>query len=55
MRKEVEKLIPGMTLWENVHKELESEEMPYILEVDEIIWALDENEKTTIVEKRMQA
>ena len=47
----MEKLIPGMILWENVHEELESEKMPYILEVNEIIWALDENEKATIMEK----
>ena len=51
MSKEVEKTISEMTLWGDVHKELQSEKTPYILEVKEIILALNENEKAPIVEK----
>ena len=48
---EVEKTIPEMTLWGDVHEELQSEKMRYILEVEEIVLALNENEKVPIVEK----
>ena len=51
MRKEVEKTILEMTLWGDVHEELQSKKMLYILEVEEIILALNENEKTPIMEK----
>ena len=45
MRKEIEKQIPRMTFLENFHEELKSEKVPYILEVEEIIVALNENEE----------
>ena len=38
-----------------MNEELESEKVPCILEVNDIIWALHENEKATIMEKNMQA
>ena len=51
-REEVEKPISEMTLWGDVHEELQSEKIPYInLKVDESILALNKNEKATIVEK----
>ena len=40
-----------MTLWGDEHEKLNSEERPYILEMDKVILGLNENEKATIVEK----
>ena len=43
--------IPEMTCWEYVHEEFPIENMPYILEVEEIILSLHEFEKTSIMKK----
>ena len=45
------KTITEMTRWGYLHKKLSSEDIPYILEVEEIIVSLHEIEKTSIVKK----
>ena len=44
-KKDVKETIPRMILWGDEHEKLNSEEGPYILEMDEVILWLNENEK----------
>ena len=51
MQKEVDKTIPEMTLWRDVHEKVKNEKLTPILEVDENILELMENERTTKVNR----